>query len=431
MQSFLISTTVKGIKGLSKPVTIRFVKNKSVKNVFDTTDRVRAIYGPNGCGKSSFIYGNYLALRFLIYKDFIPTMGDYYLNQLLNRKDPIFTYSCDFAVAAEEDDTKYYRYGFEINGVDPSNQYVSYERFQRIHYKENRLETIFETTEGNIVTIKLSHYDSTTIIQKSLNVVRTQSLLPILLRMAKEQNFSFQKEEDLKALLWFAASTSVALQYTDLHPNLLSSDSPYISLEGVPTISNNVENSEAIEMRGGYVMVPKSGFDTFEKAIKSKSEFIKLFKQNLKGIVIDKKDYGEKYACRLIMDYGDFSIEQSFESSGIKRLINLYDAVARIAEGYTVFIDEIDTGISGVYLSKLIDYVNQYTKGQLCFTAHTLDPMFVLADKSKSIYFMDGDGKTTPWTKNSHYMPYKLYPEGMIGNITFNIEPEDFISIFN
>lgn len=119
------------------------------------------------------------------------------------------------------------------------------------------------------------------------------------------------------------------------------------------------------------------------------------------------------------------------EGSAIKRLLSVFNYLNDASKGDIVFIDEIDVNISGVYLQKILQFLTQYGNGQLCFTAHCLDQMYVLNEFSKSIYFLNDNCKTLSWTKNDNYKPYILYPEGMIKSISFQIEPSDFIKMFD
>ena len=71
-----------------------------------------------------------------------------------------------------------------------------------------------------------------------------------------------------------------------------------------------------------------------------------------------------------------------------------------------------------------------YGKGQLCFTAHNLDPMIVLKENKKSIDFLTDNGKLVSWVKNGNATPDNSYRNGMIEEIPFNIDSTDFMKIF-
>ena len=157
--------------------------------------------------------------------------------------------------------------------------------------------------------------------------------------------------------------------------------------------------------------------------------FLQLFKTDIKSIDIDKKEDKDYYECRLLVDYGGYTVDTEFESTGIKKLIRIFDALQGAANGQIVFIDEMDSNINDVYLCKLIEYLMLYGKGQLCFTTHNTSPMTELRNGKKSIDFLSNDNFIVSWSTNGNYKPENLYKQGLIKYLPFNIEPEDFIGV--
>lgn len=47
-------------------------------------------------------------------------------------------------------------------------------------------------------------------------------------------------------------------------------------------------------------------------------------------------------------------MDYEFESSGIKKLMNLFYYLDAASDGFIVFIDELDSEINDVYLDKII-----------------------------------------------------------------------------
>ena len=156
---------------------------------------------------------------------------------------------------------------------------------------------------------------------------------------------------------------------------------------------------------------------------------MKIFKHGLENIQIDKKEYGSFYKCELNLDYGDYQINSEFESTGIKKLIRMFDCLDAAANGGIVFIDEMDSNLNDVYLCRIIEYFMYYGKGQVCFTTHNIDPMSVLKKNKNSIDFLSSDNKIIPWVQKGHASPENFYKNGMIENVPFNIEATDFIGI--
>ena len=49
--------------------------------------------------------------------------------------------------------------------------------------------------------------------------------------------------------------------------------------------------------------------------------FLQIYKKDLQKIEIDRRTEGKSYRCELIMNYGSYSVNSEFESTGIKKLI--------------------------------------------------------------------------------------------------------------
>lgn len=176
--------------------------------------------------------------------------------------------------------------------------------------------------------------------------------------------------------------------------------------------------------------VEKKNIDEYKARVEQLTQFIKLFKPDLVSIDIDAKDDGERYVCDLNLNYGDYVINKEFESTGIKKLIRLFDCFTAASLGGIVFVDEMDSNLNDVYLCKLIEYFMYYGKGQLCFTTHNLDPMSVLKENKNSIDFLSSDNHLIPWTSRGNATPENCYRNGMIEDLPFNIEASDFVGIF-
>ena len=130
------------------------------------------------------------------------------------------------------------------------------------------------------------------------------------------------------------------------------------------------------------------------------------------------------------MVYDSYSIYAEFESTGIKKLIKLFEYLTEMVQGGIVFIDEFDSNLHDVYLCALLEYLMEYGEGQLCFTTHNVGPMDVLRRHKMSIDFLSEDNKIYPWKKNGNYSPAKLYRNGMIEGSPFNVDSTDFIGVF-
>ena len=105
------------------------------------------------------------------------------------------------------------------------------------------------------------------------------------------------------------------------------------------------------------------------------------------------------------MNYGTYRVSTKYESSGINKLIKLFDYLSFAMEGKIVFIDEMDSNINDVYLCKIIEFFVRYGEGQLCFTTHNTSPMSVLRKQKYSIDFLSANNKIIQWKTNGNFSP--------------------------
>ena len=430
----LLAIRINGIKNFTEEVEIRFHKWKSLDDFEPTNDRVRAIYGPNGSGKTAIITAVWLATNIIRSNDFLAYLGpSYFLNQL-NKTSHVFSFEVDFCEQIEDIANhsmsigKSYRYSISIDATDPTYIHISHEAFWRFNgqYGKSKLIPIFETKEGKI---ELSAEFETDIVEQANNIVLKNSFAPFLLGYTKRKANSRIPKDDLENFFRFFFSIGIFLNNEDTHITYFDSyqNMQNLKLEEFPTTKEPDSKFKGVN----FYQVRKEGIDRFDQFLKRKTNFIRLFKPNLKTITFEKKEEKDFYICYEILDYGSYTVDVDFESAGIQKLMLLYENLYFAANGGTVFIDEFDQSISGPYLRKLIQFINNYGSGQLCFTAHSLEAMKALSDESGSVYFIGENNEITEWRKNAHYKPYILYPEGMIRGINFDVDVFDFIKAFS
>ena len=66
--------------------------------------------------------------------------------------------------------------------------------------------------------------------------------------------------------------------------------------------------------------IPKECYKAFEKMVNKLYEFLKIFKSDLQGIEIDKKENRDKWVCDLVMVYDSYKIHAEYESRGIEKI---------------------------------------------------------------------------------------------------------------
>ena len=172
------------------------------------------------------------------------------------------------------------------------------------------------------------------------------------------------------------------------------------------------------------------------KNLKNKIRFIKLFNHNIKSIELIPKLVNEDsnkslYELKTILNYVSYKVNLEHETAGMKKLFKLYDYFKELNNGKIVVIDELDSHINDIFLTKMLEYTYEYAKGQLIFTSHSITPMETLRKGKNAIDFISISGKITSWKQIGNYSPTNLYKNGMIDGLPFNIWSESFDKIFS
>ena len=433
---YLLNVGISGIKSIKKDVKLEFYK-KTINSEFDPDKyRVKAIYGENGAGKSAII----TAIK--IFQDLI--MKDHYLSEfktqsfldeIVNKESKKFSFNCEFLADIGGARIVYY-YGFVIA---PNSEGI-YELQSEIlkskngNYHNNNYKTIFETRQGVLECVDAEGDERENIFLKTFNLLSSNSFIYLYFMSVKSDTTgSMQLFIDMILSLILSTCIKVYLGEEDQHElyflrkrlNDSSFDDSLLpdnlkdmaeSIRGLSSVSNKT--------------VEKKHFEKYSENVARLTEFIKIFKSDLVSIDIDKKENGDNYECELNLNYGEYSINREFESTGIKKLIRLFDCFSAASNGGIVFIDEMDSNLNDVYLCKLIEYFMYYGKGQLCFTTHNLDPMSVLKENKNSIDFLSSDNNLVSWVSRGNAIPENYYRNGMIEDLPFNIDATDFVGIF-
>lgn len=443
MKFFLLRMKVNGIKSIDKEVQLDFY-NATLSKKFDAEkSHVKAIYGPNGAGKTALVY----AVE--IYKNLVKS-SDYLamnnatgaLDNLVNQKSKKFEIEMFFAVIGNEQliDAVYsHKIVLEkING----RYLITEERLCKLSGLKlncgDKYSSVFKTKNGEIKELA-KESDLEIIKTISANLLDKQSFISILSGDFKHKTSNVSKDLSLAVIytMLFALNVTVLMQDSDknyINFWLVSGQLDEIQNQKAKLNDDDVFYSLLSENRIPQTQtekVAKKDFDKFKIFVNNLSSFIKVFKDDLKTIEIKKDENGDFYECEIILVYNDGKrINKKYESTGIKKIIDLYSALCNIENGNIVFIDEFDANVHDVLLIKLVEYAMNYAEGQLIFTTHNLAPMDVLQKAKHSIDFLSPDSRITPWTANGNYTAASLYRKGLIEYSPFNIEAFSFIGVF-
>ena len=444
---FLVNYRVKGIKTLEEEVSLSFYK-KTITMPLDTKEyNIKGIYGINGSGKSGIVASVDILRNLLLDDGYLNNpMVQKNLDAIINKKSKELFIGADF-LAEYKEKTYLYRYEILLKKTVTDKYAISSEKlsYRLATSKKDDFNSLIEVKNGIIdyIDIKNDEELKNTFIQHTLNLLSMSAVSSVFLDKMypyEEQINNIISLDGVLLLINLGIRMKVYMDQSDNHIDYLlknmlmytmesDKDDTYIDSLRKGALRLNRSSIDAIS--GGTDLIAKPIYTRYEKKVKRLKEFIKIFKPDLTDISIDRKEDGDNYVCNLNMVYGDYVVHTEFESTGVKKLIRLFDFLQNMVQGGIVFIDEFDSNLHDVYLCALLEYLMEYGKGQLCFTTHNVGPMDVLKRNKKSIDFLSIDHKIYPWTTNGNYSPSKLYRNGMIEGSPFNVDSIDFIGIFD
>lgn len=442
---YLVNYRVKGIKTLEEEVSLSFYK-KTITMPLDTKEyNIKGIYGINGSGKSGIVASVDILRNLLLDDGYLNNpMVQKNLDAIINKKSKELFIGADF-LAEYKEKTYLYRYEILLKKTVTDKYAISSEKlsYRLATSKKDDFNSLIEVKNGIIdyIDIKNDEELKNTFIQNTLNLLSMSAVSSVFLDKIypyEEQISNIISLDGVLLLINLGIRMKVYMDQSDNHIDYLlknmlmytmesDKDDTYIDSLRKGAVRLNRSSVDAIS--GGTDLIAKPIYTLYEKKVKKLKEFIKIFKPDLTDISIDRKEDGDNYVCNLNMVYGDYVVHTEFESTGVKKLIRLFDFLQNMVQGGIVFIDEFDSNLHDVYLCALLEYLMEYGKGQLCFTTHNVGPMDVLKRNKKSIDFLSIDHKIYPWTTNGNYSPSKLYRNGMIEGSPFNVDSIDFTGI--
>lgn len=446
---YLLSYKVNGIKNIDKDVKLEFYK-KTIDKDFDPREyNVKAIYGENGTGKSGVIWSVRILKNLMISRYYLTDSNNIYvLKDLINKKTKELNIEVEFLMnnVLNENIKKIFAYRYSISiyyDEKIERFFVKHEKLDEMFSGKKNNRNIFEINDGAIIKSLDNKLFNKLNEGNGVDTLKEHSFVSNFLsrnydKYMKEDPFKFnEKEAELIYSLFmcvsFASNLYIYLDENDRYENYKLGNALTHFLDNInsdmefPQINANTIADATI---GHKTYVPKNNYEEYKNDVNKVFEFIKIFKPELKNIKIEKIENKDKYECTLIFVYDDYKVNTLFESNGVKKLIKLYKAIDAVDKGSIAFIDEMDSNIHDVYLCKLLEYIEEYAKGQLCFTTQSITVMDVLEDRKKSLDFLSRNHEVTSWFKNSHYSASRKYKEGYIENSPFNIESFDFLKAF-
>ena len=357
--AFLLGIRVSGIKSIEKTIKIDFY-GKSVNKHFNPQKyKVKGIYGENGAGKSAIITAIEIAKELIFNENYLrDPQKILLLKELINKKTEKLTVSFEFLTNIET----LLIYEYEITLLLEDGDIIV--ESEALRYKENnsnnKQRIVFECERGEFINLIISEEMRQIVIDRSRNLLLKQSALYSCFSiLGKDERLSIPSNILYPIIFFLMLNTHFDKE--DKHKD-------YYHKRKIESLKNmNISAEKMIEEYLNGIAtdegnIPISIFEQYQKNVKRLERFVKLFKPDLKKIDIERKENNGFYKCELLMDYGDYRVNKEFESTGIKKIMDLYNMFSIASTGGIVFIDELDSNINDIYLCKIIEYFKYFGK---------------------------------------------------------------------
>lgn len=437
---YLLNLSLSGVKNIAREITFNFYP-KRIDKKFDPEDyKVKGIFGENGSGKTAIITAVSLCKKIVTVPHYLDQRDTQtLLRELINKTTQKAEIKFEFLFKTEPKDKDtgdivVFTYAVTLESVDNVFK-ITHEKLDQKNGNTitNKYHNLFETENGKIKHLKADEKSRKTILNATMNLLDKESFISLFTSSHSMLKFSSFVLNIVLTYIFFI-SLYTYLEEEDQHETfLMQSRIDFLNQDDID-MEEKFNRLKSIQSEYtviyGRSRIRKEEFQAYEAELHRLEKFIRLFKKNLKGIDIDKREDGDFYICDLLMNYGQYRISLEFESTGIRKLARIYEALSAADRGYIAFVDEMDANINSIYLARLVEYYTKYSSGQLIFTSHNLEPMDALNINKCSIDFLSSDNEVVSWIQKGNASPAGYYRNGMIKHQPFNLEAEDFIGVF-
>lgn len=418
----ILEITTSGMKNLAKDIIIAFA-NSTIDQGIKKVNNIKGIFGCNGAGKTAFIASVDLYRNVVLNPTYLlqnETMAR--LNKVLNVASQTF----HFAIVYEYQRNVVIKHELIIKKGDHGVSY--YIDMEDISISNGR------SIQGPYRCLfhKQGHEFSSSGFNPA-ELDYASIVYRVISRLSESMDHDEQDvdEEDLIMMHLYAniRNIEVYLSNEDRHNHSVLDQAIARWVFGRKWFSKNGSDTWG-ELYADEVTIDKASIGLYEEENRRLERFIKLFKPEIKAIMLDKSEDRNHYYIKRVFAYEGYDVAYEYESAGIKQLVKLFTHLSRCAKGAFAFIDEIDTNINTVYFSKLISFFKTYGKGQLVFTTHNIEAMNALKGQSRSIVVIGEDNKIDTWVGKGNKSPTRDYLDGFFPNSPMNVEDFDFVNIF-
>ena len=425
----ILEFSFSGIKNVEKKMKFNFYK-KDIDNFSRENYNIKSVYGPNGVGKTAFIDALRMMKEVSLNRNYLIENRSL-ISELINKNTKCIELEIIFYYE-KNSHKKILKHEVTIE-MEKDNEFViSYEKISELTKRYEIKKNSSLLIKNGMVKEKPYKID----IDFNGNF-ESNSIIPML-ALFKEKIFKSEvttKEEILNQETLREYVFEMVFCYLKMTVVLNEEDNHYFYLNAknynIKNTSLEKEEIENLPISAHSDHIPSNPkvYKNYIENIKKMESFLKILKPSLRGIRLEKKTNKERYIIEKYFVYDKYEVHIEFESAGIKRLVNLFNALNSLKNGGIVLIDELDANIHDVFLSKMLQYFIDYPNGQLIFTSHNLAPMKLLQHQKKAIDFINFDNEVIPYVQKGNAISVNIYVEGAIKGLAFDYDNFDFIKI--
>ena len=367
MKTFLRNVKIRGIKNLCEPIELLFCKKEILKINERKNYNVKAIYGPNGSGKTAIVHA------FRILKELITESGylhnkenNIYLSELMNKSCKHIEIEVDFFYFEGEDsNSQLYTYSVRLDKKKDGFE-INYEKLSSKASQYSKDKVFFKSVRGELKEYSLAK----SIEPKFTNLLTKGSFVEILNTLLKN-NEKYSQDllcgleesyEAIKPLIKLVQNMKIILDVKDQHQNAFQTTNERLE-ELMKFREDNLDLFSKLENVGyNSRIMNKTHLGVFLKENIKKLEFIRIFKPEIVNIDVIYKtimtiEDEDIFSVNEFTNYGDYTIDLELESVGIKKLITLYNSISFLVNGGILIIYELDSHFNDIYLVKIMNFV--------------------------------------------------------------------------
>lgn len=421
----LLKFSFYGLKNIEKPITLDFFNEYPSKKALENESHIKTLYGPNGSGKTGVCLALYYYKMLNTNNRFLATDEAKAFQATINKKTKKFHVEVTYYISLE--DVKKPIKMLHILDVSNSGGQLVLKTDELYSLgRRNEKTPFYLYSKEKGFYLKPDH--------EFCNQEISDLLSSVPMKCFARKKARSINADDIKGITFFspiAFSTCLLIEFCE------RKDSPFHFINMATRSFGMIKSRSSItydfnDAIGFDEIYNKQDKEQYEKRITRLYYFIKKMKPDL--VCIKHKDYKispELIGVNLLFVYNEYQVGFKLESSGVKKIVRLFDVFDAANEDTVAVLDEIDADIHDVFLSNLIDYYARYTSSQIFLTTHNVDLMNNIKSIKHSIDFLSQDNYLTSWIKCGTSSPKTKYLNGMVSHIPFNLFSSDFIEVFN